>query len=282
MRRHLIYRITFFFIGIALFYAPAAFLVRGLVNLTGSPLCADCHRVCLRMPISWLIQPWMYPTMLKQPVYLIAVLLLPATALFFGPLFCGWLCPAGSLTEFLGKLVPERIKLDLSGSLNPAPIRYGVLAGILIAPFLGGNACCAFCNFAHMQSLVSAAFGNFNGLRHWASFTILTFVFWFFLFGIFMKGGRGWCNFFCPAGALQGLFHWIGARFKLGKAVQIDTGKCKVCGICISECPGWAIRKEEYATINRHSCSVCLDCVHVCPQHAIKYKFFNDKNGQNK
>ena len=155
-KRHLRLRLVFFFAGIALFYAPSALLVRALLAVTDSPYLPDAHRICLRMPFEWLSQPWMYPTMIREPLYLIGLLLLPAIAFFFGPLFCGWLCPAGAVTELLGRLVPNRFKLRLGGKLNPMPIRYGVLVGMFVSPYLGGYVCCTFCNFAMMQSLVNA------------------------------------------------------------------------------------------------------------------------------
>ena len=86
---HWLRRMAFAILGIILLYAPFALLTRGLLWLTGTPLLPDAHRICLRMPIQWLGQPWMYGTMIEQPMYLVAVLFLPAVALFTGPLFCG-------------------------------------------------------------------------------------------------------------------------------------------------------------------------------------------------
>jgi len=268
MRRHLIWRVAFFFVGILLFYAPFALLVRALVAVTGSPLAADAHRVCVRMPIAWLSQPWMYPTMLEQPGYLFGILLLPAVALLFGPLFCGWLCPAGILTELLSRLVPRRLQIDLGSRLRPTPIRYGVLAAFLVSPFAGAHLSCAFCNFAHTQALVKAATGDLTGLSHWASFTIAAFVLWFAVLGLFTRGGRGWCNFLCPAGALMGLAHALGDRLGIGRAVRIDPQSCEQCGTCAKICPAWAIRAHE---VDLHGCNACLDCLHACPDKAIRY-----------
>jgi ferredoxin-type protein NapH len=227
----------------------------------------------LRMPIQWMAQPWMYQTILAEPTYWFAVLILPLTAFLIGPLFCGWMCPAGQMTEFLSKLIPPRFQINLSTKINPAPVRYGFTAGIMGVTFIGGNACCSFCNFTHAQNLISAIFGDFAGLAYWASFTIFSFVLWFFVLGLFTRGGRGWCNFLCPSGALMGLAHAIGSRLKIGRSVKIDRSVCTNCKTCASICPAWAINHQDNQTqINTHACTICMDCAKVCPQNAITYR----------
>jgi len=272
LSRHWLKRIAFFLLGIVLLYAPFALLTRLVLWVTGTPLLPDAHRICLRMPIQWLGQPWMYRTMLEQPMYLGAVLVLPAIALFVGPLFCGWLCPAGGITEYLSRLVPPRFQIDLAGRINPTPIRYGFTAGLIVAAFVGGNVCCSFCNFTHTQNLISGIFGHTLELSYWTSFTAVSFVLWFFVLGLFTKGGRGWCNFLCPAGALMGLFHSIGKAVGLGRSVQVNASLCRSCKKCVSNCPAWAISmKQDTAQVNSHMCNGCMDCVKVCPDKAISY-----------
>jgi ferredoxin-type protein NapH len=235
-------------------------------------LTAQAHMDWLRMPIQWLAQPWMYQTMIERPTYLVAVVVLPAIALAAGPLFCGWMCPAGHITEFLSRLVPPRFQIKLSGKLNPAPIRYGFTVGMMGAFIVGGSACCSFCNFAQAQSLISAVFGDLTGITYWASFTFVTFVVWFVVLGLFTQGGRGWCNLLCPAGALMGLFHTIGIRLRIGRSVAVDRQLCRNCKICVSSCSAWAIStRDDTARINSHACTACMDCTHVCESNAIAY-----------
>lgn len=269
---HWIRRFGFFLLGIVLLYAPFALLTRLILWASGTPLIADVHRICLRMPIQWLFQPWMYGTMFEQPMYLGAVLVLPAIAVFVGPLFCGWLCPAGGMTEYLSRLVPTRFQIDPAGKLNSVPIRYGFTVGMGVAAFVGGNVCCSFCNFAHAQNIISALFGSPLGISYWSSFLLVSFVLWLVVGGLFTRGGRGWCNFFCPAGALMGLSHAIGGLAQVGRSVKIDPEGCTRCKACISSCPTWAISaRKEAVSINSHACNVCMDCAKVCEQKAIAY-----------
>ena len=71
------------------------------------------------------------------PVSLIALALLAVVSLVFGPLYCGKLCPAGALPEFLSRLVPEKLQIDWSHHVRITPIRYGFLAGFFLAPLAG-------------------------------------------------------------------------------------------------------------------------------------------------
>jgi ferredoxin-type protein NapH len=173
------------------------------------------------------------------------------------------------LTEFAGRLLPNRFKLSLQGRINPSPIRYGVLLGMMFSPFLGGYVCCTYCNFTMMQNLVSAATGDLTGFTAWASFTIITFVLWFFVLGIFFQGGRGFCNFLCPAGAVQGLFHTWGKRLGISRAIHIDPLRCKACNACVAACPALAISADR--RVNYHACNLCRDCMDVCKNKAVEY-----------
>jgi len=269
---HWLKRFAFFILGIILLYAPFALLSRIILFVTKAPYTADVHRICLRMPIQWLAQPWMYGTLFEQPVYLVAVIVLPIIALFLGPLFCGWMCPAGHITEFLSRIVPPRFQIDFSQKMMSVPVRYGFLAGMMIIPYIGGNTCCSFCNFTHTQNIISAIFGNPSGLSYWASFSIFSFFLWLVVLGLFTRGGRGWCNFLCPAGALMGLAHAFGKRLKIGKSVKINRSLCQNCKSCSTICPAWAISiQEQKPEINYHGCTVCMDCAQVCPNKAITY-----------
>lgn len=273
LRRHWLHRFLTFLLGIVVLYAPFALLTRLILWASGSPLVADAHRVCMRMPVQWLAQPWMYGTMFEQPAYLVSILVLPAIALVAGPVFCGWMCPAGGIMEYLSRLVPSRFQIDLAGRVNPAPVRVGFMVGMMIASFIGGNVCCSFCNFTYTQNLISAASGDLTGITYWASFMVVGFALWFVVLGLFTKGGRGWCNFLCPAGALQGLAHPLGRWMGVGRSVQIDSDLCSGCQSCQSACPAWAIsEKEDEMQINYQSCNLCLDCTKVCENGAIAYR----------
>lgn len=272
-KRHFWLRLSTYILGVFLFYAPFALFVRTIKFFTNNPTMSDFHNLCLRMPIDWLFDSSQWYRFVADPLYL-SFLAIVGIAFLFGPLFCGWLCSAGAITEYLCKLVPDRFKIDFSGKVNPTPIRYGFLAGFILTPFFGGSVCCAFCNFSIFQKFVSKLTGDLQILAYWSSTMIITTVLWFFLFGLFMKGGRGWCNFGCPIGAVQSLFYAIGAKFGFTYKLKYNSSKCSGCGSCIKACSMWSITKVDQGkgiSVSPYTCNVCLDCTVVCDRGALSY-----------
>lgn len=198
-------RLAGYALGFILFYAPFA-LFQGIIGylLTGKWQELSIHSLCLRIPIEHLLDGkiWNY-----NPISVISTIVLLVTAFFLGPVFCGRLCPAGAFTEYLSKLVPSKYQIEWSKHTEITPLRYGMLAGYCMVPFFGSILACAYCNFFIFDLLVRYyIWGYFISL---SSSLILTALVWLIVLGIFTKGGRGFCNFFCPVGAVQNFVHYF-------------------------------------------------------------------------
>jgi 2-oxoglutarate ferredoxin oxidoreductase subunit delta len=70
--------------------------------------------------------------------------------------------------------------------------------------------------------------------------------------------------------------------------IKIDSGKCKGCCLCVSECPRGNIRMSEIFNKSGHSfaeiidiedCTGCALCCQMCPDIAIQIE---DKNRASK
>jgi ferredoxin-type protein NapH len=187
---------------------------------------------------------------------------------FFGRYWCSHLCPIGGAGELGSRLIPNKLKLDYS-LIPAAPVRYGYLLVYLAAPLLGvGSLCCSYCNFAAVPRLFGAAFVSADldyFLRIYGVINLALFV----LLAVMARGGRAYCNFLCPVGALDALSAQLGQR--IGRRVRVSTERCTACGTCLDACPTWAISVDSSAKVDQLSCFPCRMCEKVCPEGAIRY-----------
>ena len=79
--------------------------------------------------------------------FIACIVILLIVTLFFGPVFCGRLCPAGAFTEYLSKVIPSRLQISWRTYTEIVPFRYGMLAGFVILPFFDSLLACAYCQF---------------------------------------------------------------------------------------------------------------------------------------
>jgi polyferredoxin len=199
-----------------------------------------------------------------------AVLLLAiiGVTFFFGRYWCSHLCPIGGAGELGSRLAPAKLKLDYS-PIPAAPVRYGYLLVYLAAPLLGiGSLCCSYCNFAAVPRLFGAAFVPAD-LDYFLRISGVINLALFLLLAVLARGGRAYCNFLCPVGALDALSARLGAD--VGKRVRVKAARCTACGSCRDVCPTWAISIDPAARIDQLSCIPCRECEKVCPEGAIRY-----------
>lgn len=235
-------------------------------------------------------------------LWALGVLLL---ALFLGRIFCGFICPFGTLHHFTGWFRPElkgarmaeanrkneaqKIKyfililflsgallgLNLSGLLDPISFLFRSLA-LSILPALGTAV------HADTGWMAASNIGFVSRFGHGTE-ELLSPIFGFadpsvqtafgigilFLLAIFLNRirPRFWCRTICPLGGLLGLC----SRFSALK-LQKDESKCTQCGRCERQCQGAASPKPGQDW-ERSECLVCLNCVHVCPEDALDFSF---------
>lgn len=174
--------------------------------------------------------------------------------LLFSRGFCGWICPFGSLQEWLG-LLGHRI---FGKSYNPSGpwerrlrwLKYLVLAVIIAFTW-------------HLGTLVFRPYDPFLAFFHLGQG--LNEMPWAYaILGVTLLGSlkyeRFFCKYACPLGAVLGLI----GKFGLTKVTRVDDG-CKGCNLCQKKC--WAnIDFLSTRTIGDAECNHCLDCVVHCPK----------------
>ena len=98
-------------------------------------------------------------------------------------------------------------------------------------------------------------FGMLGSLFTWKFMLLIIFV----VASIFIF--RFFCRFFCPLGAIYGLFNKISI---LG--IKVDKSKCTNCSACINHC------KMDVKEVGDHECIQCGECRSVCHCNAISWK----------
>lgn len=183
-------------------------------------------------------------------------MLLAATAstVVFGALFCGWLCPLGSVQDWVGRLgrrlfgrryntfVPRRLDRALGY------LRYAVLGLIVVAT-------------TRAISLVFVAYDPYYALLHfWTGQALPTAI---AVLAVVLAASllveRPWCRWLCPFGALQGLLQLV-APWKIRRSATL----CTDCGSCSRACPV-RIAVAEKTVVRDTRCNRCGECLAACP-----------------
>ncbi|MDW5563757.1 MAG: 4Fe-4S binding protein [Methanomassiliicoccus sp.] len=271
-------------LGFFLFVGPFAVFTWFAFYLTGTEGNATLHSICYRLPLDWLTGGTAATVGSLAAVFIIGVLIV---ALLFGPLFCGRLCPVGAVSELLSRAVPlpDRYRMRIKDTRVTVSLRYGFLVGfILMGWFVGGQSVqCSYgvnlgryCSSSILEYMSQGLFSGAAPVNYWNTGLVLTLITWLVLGGIMMVGGRGWCLFFCPLGALSGLSHALGSRLGLYH-VRFDENKCRHCRRCEVQCPMWAIGLDR--RVETSLCMNCGECVHNCSFKAYRAGFGRSEKG---
>ena len=198
-----------------------------------------------------LLFSWQWALFLSDPFIFLFWLFIIATTFVWGRgLFCGWLCPFGSLQEIIHKLAGA---LGLKRWQFQLPPRWhDRLKWVKYAAFFGLLAVSAFSmttaeKLAEIEPFKTTFLvGPLN--RAWP-YTLFLAV----LLGLAIFIERPFCKYLCPLGgalAMPSTFRWFGLKRKP------DCNRCKACAV---GCGAQAIDAD--GRIDHRECLHCLDCM---------------------
>ena len=203
----------------------------------------------------------------KLPYYIFGILLL--YGILFGRWICGFLCPFGLIQDLMYKIkTPKVHKNRLTHTASY--LKYILLiVFVIFIPLLyaGKMPLPGFCKYICPSGTLLGAGGLLSNEKNADLLGMLgpLFTWKFLLLVVFLVGivfiYRFFCRFFCPLGAIYGLFNKISL---LG--MDLNKSKCIDCGLCIGEC------LMDVKKVGDHECISCGRCVNVCPTKAITYK----------
>jgi polyferredoxin/ferredoxin len=226
----------------------------------------------------------------------LSLIVLAATAVL-GRMFCGWICPLGTLNHMVGLLrkrtsrprTPDwyRVKyvllifllvsslftMQLAGLFDPLSLLIRSLSlGVYPAVNHG-----FYATFDALYQIDSSSIASIvDGVYGFLHRTVLAFQQPYFYQSAFITllflgilalnlvERRFWCRFLCPLGALLGL----ASRFALLKrSVQED---CTGCRLCEPFCQGGA-RPSEAEGWRPTECLYCWNCEATCPERDVRF-----------
>ncbi len=181
-----------------------------------------------------------------------------AMSFLFRKAFCSWLCPVGTISEYLWRVgqklfrrnfhLPQWLDIGLRG------LKYLLLGFFMWAvTSMAADQLAAFMNSPYG---VIADVKMLNFFRHiWQTGAIVLGV--LVVASLFIQ--NFWCRYLCPYGALLGI-----ASFFSPARIRRDPETCIDCAKCVKACPS-ALPVDTLITIKSAECTGCLECVAVCP-----------------
>jgi len=232
-------------------------------------------------------------------VQIVMGITLIVAVLLFSKLFCSFICPVGTITEWMSKL-GRRLKVQITpkGLADKAlrSIKYILLFVTLYYTFQSNELFCK--KFDPYYGLASGFDSDVVLLWSLASIAIV------FVASIFIR--LFWCKYLCPLGAISNIFKFTGFFVVLmaiylilvkigldisyvwplaaacvggylieitqmhGKAFPLvkvtrNESSCINCSICSHKCPQ-AIDVASLKVVKDADCNLCGDCVAACPE----------------
>jgi polyferredoxin len=215
-------------------------------------------------------------------------------------LFCSYICPIGTFTEWMGKLGRKfKVHITIKGNTDKI-LRFFKYALLFITFYFTVTASELFCR---KFDPFYAAFTGFSGdVVFWYALPalLLTIIGSFFI-------NQFWCKYLCPLGAVTNIgiyalpaasvtllwvlltsvaglnipWPWLlGTICLLGFIMEATTLKffifpslcitrnddiCTHCRICDKKCP-MAINISTVDRVDHIDCHLCVDCVVKCPE----------------
>ena len=171
-------------------------------------------------------------------------------AILFGPVFCGWVCPLGTVQEWFAGIGRKIFKRRRYNHFIPAKIdrylrylRYLVLAWVIYMT-------------ASTSTLFFSAYDPYYALfNFWSSELAVDGL---IVLGVTLLASlfidRPWCKYACPYGAVLGITN----LFRIFSIHRVAS-TCKLDGACDITCP-MNINVSSKDIVRDHQCISCLEC----------------------
>ena len=208
------------------------------------------------MNLKYLLVTGRVPRIHPAAMFLLIAFL--TTAFLLGKAFCSWLCPVGTVSEYLGRLgkwfFGRNFVLSKWIDIPLRALKY-VLLGFF-AWAISTMSAEAIAAFMRSDYGVVAAVKMLNFFRY-LSGTAAIVLGCLAVASLFVK--NFWCRYLCPYGAMLGFASMLSPL-----RIWREPEPCIDCGKCAKACPS-ALPVDRLISIKSAECTGCLECVAVCP-----------------
>jgi polyferredoxin len=191
--------------------------------------------------------------------------------MFFGRLWCGFLCPTGGLSECFERFSPKNPKQGWRNYL-----KYGIwviwLSGVIICHILGKG-----------DYTIQPFFMTDHGISisKIYSYVIYYGIVILFLIPAIIHGKRANCHYICWMAPFMIMGYKAGHLLHLPQLkIKTKRENCIGCGACNKNCPMSLDVKKLIADGKRDElrtseCILCGECISTCPKKVLNYKITN-------
>ena len=198
-----------------------------------------------------LLFQWTWSLFLSDPFIFVFWIFIIVTVFLFGRgLFCGWMCPFGSLQEALYKVARAvglgrfQFKLPQVWHDRLKWVKYAVFFGLLAVSMFSMTLAEVLTEVEPFKTTFLVGVMN----RAWPYGLFVAAI-----LGLSLFIERPYCKYICPLGAalaMPSTFRWFGLKRKQ------DCNSCKACAV---GCGAQAIDVD--GRIDHRECLHCLDCM---------------------
>ncbi len=193
-----------------------------------------------------------------HPAAFFLFLVFTLSSLLFRKSFCSWICPVGTVSEYLWKLgrrvfgktfqIPRWLDLPLRS------LKYLLLLFFVYA--VTAMSASAISEFVASPYGLVVDVRMLNFFRFMGGTTAIV-VAALTLASVLIQ--NFWCRYLCPYGALMGLISMFSPL-----RIMRSQRTCIDCAKCAKACPA-ALPVDKLVQIRSAECTGCLECVAVCP-----------------
>jgi polyferredoxin len=200
-----------------------------------------------------------------HPAAMVLFLIFVAMSFLLKRAFCGWLCPVGTLSEYLWKagrkLLGRNFVLPRWLDLPLRSVKYLLMAFFVF--IIGSMSAAALEDFMTQPYGILADVKMLHFFEHMST-TALIVIAVLALLSVLVK--NFWCRYACPYGAVLSLVS-LASPIKIRR----DQQSCIDCGNCAKACPQ-NLPVGRLIQVSSAECTACMECVASCTtQNALQF-----------